>query len=249
MNNKIYCFWLNEGQMSDNRKLSLENLINVTKCDVVFITKDNLNKYILPNYPLHEGFEYLSEIQQSDYLRCYFMHHYGGGYSDIKKTNGSWIECFDELNNNNNIYGIGYSELEYGVAILESCTISPLNCKLGLDFSTNEDFTKWDSIHIKNNWSKLIGNGAFMFKKNTEFTNEWWNILNERMDIYLPILKLNPKQWSRDSFGKINKCTGEPSKYPIAWAAIQGLIFHPICLKYSNNILNTLHNPICTNYK
>lgn len=83
---KIYCFWLNEEDMSDNRKVSLENLTNISECEVVLIDKYTLPNYILPEYPLHEGYEYLSEIQKSDYLRCYFMHHYGGGYSDIKKT-------------------------------------------------------------------------------------------------------------------------------------------------------------------
>jgi hypothetical protein len=248
--NKIYCFWLNEEDMSYNRKVSLENLINISECEVVLIDKYILPNYILPKYPLHEGYEYLSEIQKSDYLRCYFMQHYGGGYSDIKKTTGSWLNYFDKLNSNNNIYAIGYKEFSpIGVAALESNTINPSDCKFGLDFNTNEDFTKWDSIHIKEDWDKLIGNGAFIFKKNTEFTREWWNILNERMDIFLPKLKINPKKWDRDSFGHVNPHTGEESRYPIPWTGIQGIIFHPLCLKYKNNIMNDLPSPICVNYK
>ena len=250
MNKKIYCFWLNEEDMSDNRKVSLENLTNISECEVVLIDKYTLPNYILPEYPLHEGYEYLSEIQKSDYLRCYFMHHYGGGYSDIKKTTGSWLNYFDKLNSSDNIYAIGYKEFSpIGVAILESNTINPVDCNYGLDFNTNEDFTKWDSIHIKEDWDKLIGNGAFIFKKNTEFTREWWNILNERMDIFLPKLKINPKKWDRDSFGHINPYTKEESLYPIPWTGIQGLIFHPLCLKYKNNIMNDLPSPICVNYK
>jgi hypothetical protein len=33
------------------------------------------------------------------------MHFYGGGYSDIKKCSNSWINAFNEINNNN-----GYRE-------------------------------------------------------------------------------------------------------------------------------------------
>jgi hypothetical protein len=38
------------------------------------------------------------------------MHHYGGGYSDIKKTLGSWITFFDQINDDDNLYAIGYGE-------------------------------------------------------------------------------------------------------------------------------------------
>ena len=86
---KIYCWWLNDEDMSTNRQTSLNQLKQTTGCEIVFITKKTLENYILHDYPLHEGYKYLSEIQQGDYLKCYFMHHYGGGYSDIKKTLGS----------------------------------------------------------------------------------------------------------------------------------------------------------------
>ena len=65
-NYKIYCWWLNNEEMSENRKNSLENLKTLTSCDIVFITMETLPNYILPDYPLHEGYQYLSEIQQGD---------------------------------------------------------------------------------------------------------------------------------------------------------------------------------------
>jgi hypothetical protein len=40
------------------------------------------------------------------------MHHYGGGYSDIKIPNGSWLKAFEEMNKNENIWINGYPESE-----------------------------------------------------------------------------------------------------------------------------------------
>jgi hypothetical protein len=250
MDNRIYCWWMNKDEMSENRKNSLRQLKEKSECEVIFIDKKNLGDYVLPDYPLHEGFQYLSEIQQGDYLKCYFMHHYGGGYSDIKKTTGSWIEFFNKINNDSDLYCIGYGEVDPGhIARLENCTLDPSKSKYCLDFSTNDDKTKWDSSQIKKNWSLLIGNGSFICKKNTPFTTDWWNALNEKMDGYLPQLKENPSKWSRDSKGSVNPNTNEISKYPISWAVINGNIFHPLSLKYHKNILNTLHYPVTINYQ
>ena len=248
--NKIYCWWLNEEDMSDNRKRSLDNLISVSGCEVIFITKDSLDSFILKDYPLHEGYQYLSEIQKGDYLKCYFMHHYGGGYSDIKKTLGPWSSFFDDLRIDKNIYAIGYSEADPGhVARLENCTLNPKNSKYCLEFTTDSDGNNWSSEHLKNNWNLLIGNGAFICKKNTPFTLDWWLGLNEKMDGYLELIKDNPSSWPRDSREHINPKTNLPSKYPISWAVLNGNIFHPLTLKYKNNIKRNLHYPVVTNYQ
>jgi hypothetical protein len=228
----------------------LRTLREKSECEVVFITKENLSDYVLPDYPLHEGFQYLSEIQQGDYLKCYFMHHYGGGYSDIKQTTGSWVEFFDKLNSDDNLYAIGYAEkCSSDIAMLENCTLDPAKSKYCLDFTTNHDKTKWDSFQVKSNWSVLIGNGAYICKKNTPFTTDWWNGLNEKMDGYLSQLKENPAKWPRDAKDVINPYTNELTKYPIRWAVINGNIFHPVALKYHKNILNTLHYPVFYNYQ
>jgi hypothetical protein len=118
-----------------------------------------------------------------------------------------------------------------------------------LDFTTNEDGTKWSSSHIVREWFHLIGNGAFICKKNTPFTRDWWNGLNEKMDGYLEDLKKNPSSWGRDSKDHINPNTGQMSNYPIRWAVINGNIFHPLTLKYKDHILKNLHYPITINYQ
>ena len=81
---KIYTFWTGNNPMSESRQSHFELLKLVSGVEVVLITPNNLSEYILPEYPLHHAFKYLSLVHKADYLRCYFMHHYGGGYSDIK---------------------------------------------------------------------------------------------------------------------------------------------------------------------
>jgi len=73
---KLYCFWTGTNNMTENRIRNLKTLNN-TGFDVVLITQDNLNSYLLNGYPLHKGYKYLSETHKADYLRCYFMNFYG----------------------------------------------------------------------------------------------------------------------------------------------------------------------------
>ena len=86
-------------------------------------------------------------------------------------------------------------------------------------------------------------------RKNTPFTRDWWEALNEKMDGYLEELKKYPAQWPRDSHNHVNPNTGEKSKYPIAWAVLHGHVYHPLTLKYHKNIDQDLTYPVMSNYQ
>lgn len=163
---RIFCFWTGDNIMSENRKECLKTIENVT-----LVTKLNLYNYILKSYPLHKAYDYLSETHKADYLRTYFMHFYGGGYSDIKTHTYSWNESFQKLISNKEIYACGYKEIgPNGVALDE----------------------------YKDNWNNLIGNGCYIFRPYTEFTKKWYNRMNEILDQKLELLKLNPSRNPRD---------------------------------------------------
>lgn len=83
--------------MSEQRRQRLDDLRRISDCEVVLITPANLSSYILPHAPLHPAYPYLSAVHKSDYLRCYLMHFYGGGYSDIKAPFRSWKKAFRDL--------------------------------------------------------------------------------------------------------------------------------------------------------
>lgn len=205
----IYCFWTGTNEMSNNRKRCFESICQNAGVPVKLITPDNLSDYILPRFPLHPAFKYLSSVHKADYLRCYFMHFYGGGYCDIKAITGSWIDCFDKINHSDK-YILGYTELNE-------------ECSAYLDIFEPE--LKRD---VKKKWPLLIGNCAYICRPQTKFTDEWFSEQNKRLDFYYEALKKNP---AIDPMGQGND-------YPIPWQRILGAIFHPLCLKYHDRIIH-----------
>ena len=224
MDKRIFCFWTGDNPIPKNRMQALSSFTN-SDLDVVFIDKNHLKKWILPNYPLHPAYEYLSAIHRADYLRVYFMHHYGGGYSDIKYINSSWKTAFENLINSDKL-AIGYREIgPKGVAIVPSL----IYLKLVL------------------NWHKLIGNCSYIFKPYTKFTYEWLELTNTLLDSKIPQLKKYPAEAPEDYFRR--KINGIRSNYPIRWSEMLGNIFHPLCLKYKESLLYSLPEPdFKTNY-
>lgn len=204
----IYCFWTGKNEMSENRKRCFDSICQNAGVPVKLINPDNLQEYILPEHPLHPAFQYLSTNHKSDYLRGYFMHFYGGGYCDIKTIVQSWSECFDLLNKSDK-YLIGYPELN------EEC-------------SAYGDIDNPVLKHeVKQKWPLLVGNGAFICRPHTKLTEEWFAEQNRRLDNFYEDVNAHP---AIDPFGQGNG-------YPIPWLHLQGSIFHPLCLKYHNKMI------------
>lgn len=176
MKKQIYVFWTGNNTLSHNRKESLEQLIKVSGCEIILVTPQNLQSFILPTEPLHPAYEYLCLTHKADYLRTYFMNFYGGGYSDIKKTRGSWVSAFDELNNDDTKWVIGYPEE------LWSLTYKP----------------------YRQLAEYLIGNCAYICKPNTLFTNKWYNAMMRLMDEKFEALKESPARHPQDSYESSN---------------------------------------------
>lgn len=161
----IFCFWTGNNELTPNRIKCLKTIPNYT-----LITTKNINDYILNSHPLHEAYQYLSETHKADYLRTYFMHFYGGGYSDIKIHTECWDTSFKNVLNNKDIYCCGYTESELGVA--------------------NDNYRKY--------WRDLIGNGCYIFRPNTEFTKKWYETMLSILDKKLDFLRKNPSSNPQD---------------------------------------------------
>ena len=211
--NIIYVFWTGTNEMSQARKECLENLKEVSECKVILVGPENLKEYLQPEHPLHESYEYLSETHKADYLRTYFMNFLGGGYSDIKRTTGSWKKSFDDLKNSDK-WLCGYKEIAGGVA--------------------------YKPLHDKH--EELIGNGAYICKKDTPLTNEWYNDMIALLDSKLSDLKLYPAKSPQDKYES-------GSGYPIGWNEMLGRIFHKVCYKYKDKLMNTLPISIFKDYR
>jgi hypothetical protein len=168
----IYTFWTGTNPMSHNRINCLMQLRAVSEADVLLIDVNHFKNYILQIEPLHPAFPYLSETHKADYLRCYFMHFYGGGYTDIKYTTGSWTQAFEEMSTTLNNKSIcGYKEIgPHGVPVPD----------------------------LRDRWEELIGGGCYICKQNTDFTKKWYSRMIQVLDRKLDLLKANPSKYPQD---------------------------------------------------
>jgi len=211
--NRIFSFWFGDPQMPTNRELCYEQLkliLEEQNIEHILITPHNINLYMTPsNPPLHPAFPHLSATHKADYLRCYFMHHIGGGYTDIKQHNKSWQPAFDRLQYQSNLWLSGYREPAQG-------GVAPV-----------KDKNLYDTLTT--NYRDLIGTSNFICKPRTPFTEEWFSILNQILYDKLPELEKwparHPREGAQDGL--------DPNyPYPIEWTEILGNIFHPLVWKY-----------------
>ena len=166
----IFCFWTGNTPMSENRQNCLTQL-NTTECNSVLVTPANLGDFVLQGHPLHSAYAYLSETHKADYLRTYFVHHYGGGYADIKYQTGSWRSSFDRLLSSD-AYILGYAE----------------------EKETDIAYTP-----VSHAWRELIGNGAYICKPKTPLTSMWYDEMMKLLDEKLPLLQSHPASHPRDA--------------------------------------------------
>lgn len=209
----LFCLWTGDEVMSNNRLQAIWSIFSNTGCSVAFVNRNTLAEWVNPEHPLHPAFPYLSSTHKADYLRCYLMHHYGGGYTDIKLTTKKWGGFFDEIERSE-MWALGYTELPHGIPHVEGAF----------------------GDLLRKSHADLIGLCAFIFKKNTRLTSTWLAQTERLLDAKLPLLKQFPAQHPLDQSGVILP-TGEPSCYPLRWAEMLGEIFHPLVYEYREKLL------------
>jgi hypothetical protein len=229
INKRIFVIWVGNEEFTDTRKMAL---INLSKQNITLITDTNLEEFILKNFPLHPAYKYLSAIHKSDYLRCYLMYHYGGGYSDLKNKNINWDEGFTKMNNDKNIMIMGvkttYEETYAGI----------------------EEWDENTKNNILSNIDTLFCMSYFICRPKSPIVSEWYNELNLRLDRFLPKLKKNPAKYPRECFHPEAGCAfPKPiwenpnirikTNYPVSWNILLCQILTPLQMKYLNNIDNT----------
>ena len=170
-NEVIYLFWTGDNPLTPNRKKSIEYIRRNSGVKVELITPENLNSYIVEDFPLHHSYNNLSYVHRADYLRAYFMHHHGGGYCDIKLIKHNWKAAFLKLNGDDNNWIIGYPEVA-------PSAIPFSKGNLGKD--------------LRKAYYRMIGNGAFIAKPKSHITEEWIKQIHFVLDSKSELLKQNP---------------------------------------------------------
>ena len=168
---RIFSFWTGPNDLTESRARSLAAMEEALGVPVILVTPHNLSEYVLAGHPLHPAYEGLSLVHRSDYLRAYFMHHHGGGYSDIKVPQGSWVPIFDRMDADEDAWITGYPEHS-------SIWVGQLPGRLG------RELKRWHST--------IPGGGAFIVRRHTRLTEEWLAEVERRLDYFGPLVSQNP---------------------------------------------------------
>lgn len=201
--------------MTEPRRSALAVLKANAGVPVRCIWADDIESLLVDDYPLHPAFPYLSETHQADYLRMYVMHIHGGGYSDVKAPTGSWVLAFKEFAKRPGVYVSGYRES-------------------GPDCTANAE--------LKEHWRHLLGNGAYIVRPRTPFTQAWFDRTHAYLDSKLDALRKYPASHARDR-------RSPTSDYPIGWSELLGQIFHPLCYEFREHLRYDVPIPDCQNYR
>lgn len=221
----VFCLWTGNEIMSNNRLQAIWSIFSNVGCPVAFLNRGTIGEWVRPEFPLHPAFQYLSSVHKADYLRCYLMHHFGGGYTDIKLTSKTWGPFFDQLEASDKL-ALGYTEVPHGIPHVEG---------------------EFGDL-LRRSHAELIGLCAFIFKKNTVLTKEWLEQTDRLLDAKLPLLQQHPAQHPMDQTGVILP-NGQASQYPLRWAELLGEIFHPLIYKHRKKLLLAPIEPYFGNYR
>ena len=167
---RLFVFWTGTNPLTPNRLAGLQALkSSMPTIEVVMIDRSNLGDWLVE--PLHPAYECLSAVHKSDYLRCYFMHHHGGAYSDIKPPTSDWAAVFDELEADEHSFAAGYpleSSLEVAAPLGKSGDV------------------------VRREFRRLVGVNAYIFRPHSDFSQEWLRRVNLLLDDRLSQLQAAP---------------------------------------------------------
>jgi LmbE family N-acetylglucosaminyl deacetylase len=209
--------------MSFNRFEAFKSLVKNISIPVILLTEKNIYNFEKKEHKFNKGFLYLSGVQKSDYIRVYMLHHYGGGYHDIKWRKESWNDEWIKNNwiEDDNIWIYGRRE-------------------------SNENAIAYPpgKQYIQKEYNKLVTMGWIICKKNTKFTSELLNQIENILDNKYEKLKKNPGYKSSGYYPDKPFDLVKENCYPLRWLEILGEVFHPLMLKYNNHIKYGLKDAI-----
>merc|ERR1719401_293558 len=91
----VWVFWLGQ-PMAGPRLNAWHSMQEKMGVPLQLVQGADLHHYERADAPYHPAVPLLSAIHQADYMRAYFMHHYGGGYADVKWQR-SWAGAFESF--------------------------------------------------------------------------------------------------------------------------------------------------------
>jgi hypothetical protein len=223
----LFCYW-SGGNMSEARKLSLDYLLTYVGLPVVLVDKNSFLSLSTAENPIHPAFEHLSAVHQSDYVRTYLWHYWGGAWHDIKASKVNLTSAWDEFADPD-VFFVGKPEVRDGPARVFD--------KAG----------RW----MPDYWQELVSVIAWVGRPRTLFSETMLSEFHAYLDTELPVLIRFPGRNPRER--KIQRRTvlgnlthklyhlllGREVGYPIPWTLF-GNIFHPINLVFKKHVSKNL---------
>lgn len=223
----VYMCWFSHSDytpaFSVRRFNALISLITNIGVPVILITKDNYKIFEHKDYPIHEGFKYLSGNHKSDYMRAYMLYHYGGGYHDIKFREHSWKDEWNKFIDPN-IWMIGNRETN----------------KDAIAYAPGEEW-------VKDEYNKLISMGWVISRPKTAYIEQLYNRIHEILSNKLELLIKSPSNRSRQT--DQTDLENKEYYYPLRWLEIMGEISHKLQLNYTDKIDYSLPGILRKTYK
>jgi hypothetical protein len=213
----IWCYWAGT-HMNENRQRGFEMMQKYMGVPICLITELNINEFIVNGHPFHPAFQYLSPVHQSDYLRIYLLHHYGGGWHDIKPTMVSINPAWDSFKDPD-VYLVGKPEIKGGPAKV---------------FNNN-------GLWMPEYWRELVATNRWVGRAKTPFTYELYNAVNHFLDENMEDLRKNPARnaYDKKKSGFFSGIYSGKNQYPLPYTVF-GNLFHPLNYEYRNHFKRTL---------
>lgn len=234
--------------MKGDRLAGYKSFIDNIGVPVCLITESNIAQFNKSGSPMHPvAFESaLSKNHLSDYLRVYFMHHYGGGYHDVKPhdASGNWANYFSAFANAS-LWMVGIKEQKrYHIACDESYVLDDARCdaiRTAAELKRAAEMTKTLQGSrgkccnlVFDSWKEsLLMNGAYIMRPHTSLTKEWLQNVETHVNAKYEDLKAHPAPYARC-------CNPSKAPYPFRWAEMHGEAFHPLQWKYSKHLIGGL---------
>lgn len=168
---RAFVIWAGDNELTPNRARNLEMIETSLGLPVELVSASTLERWLVPDHPLHAAYEHLSFIHRSDYLRGYLMHHHGGAYLDIKAPLRPWAGAYDRMSADPDAWVTSYPTTEAN-------WIGKLRGRIGRDIL----------IH----YGLMFGKSGFMMRSHTPLTTEWMAQMHLLLDERSDRLELHP---------------------------------------------------------
>jgi hypothetical protein len=231
----VWAFWFGGLEnMSPARKRALEMMKRNLGVPLRLITSmDDVRALSKPEDPIHPLVFHEPQVLSSnhivDILRGYIMHHYGGGYLDVKPMYRNWSQYFSLFDDDLDLWFLappqrGWWDVGCHESYLAKTGLSPVDCDI-----------------IRRNWAYIGSDACWIARPYTPLTKSFRALVNETLNRkWDEILKnpvppasknrccapwINPKEWTSSPDAPVRR-------YPLRWVEVHAEAFDSLQLMW-----------------